>query len=156
MEFQLNFHILYFQCFPFLILLTTQKSSLKMGILIFSILKVMLTIHHTDLYLIWHDMVCNPIHLFLLTINSFINQFLGFRRCVKRTKLPKKIYLVRLSQHPWAILQGMNLFNAFVLEKQGMKVEIASNVLSAAFHIICSVWKLRNPLLSELFAHYVY
>lgn len=84
-------------------------------------------------------MVCNPIHLFLLTINSFINQFLEFRRCVKQTKLPKKIYLVRLSQHHWAILQGMNLFNAFVQDKQGMKVEIASNVLSAAFHIICSV-----------------
>lgn len=41
MGFQLNFHILYIQYFPFLILLTTQKSSLKMGILIFSILKVM-------------------------------------------------------------------------------------------------------------------
>ena len=84
-------------------------------------------------------MVCNPIHLFLLTINSFINQFLEFRRYVKQTKLPKKIYLVRLSQHPWAILQDMNLFNAFVQDKQGMKVEIASNVLSVAFHIICSV-----------------
>jgi len=156
MGFQLNFRILYFQYFPFLILQTTQKSSLKMEILIFSIRKVMWTIHHKDLYLIWHDMVCSLIHRFLLITNSFTNQFLEFKRYVKQTKLPKKIYLVKLSQHLWAILQGMNLFNVFVQERQGMKVEIALNVPSAAFHIICSAWKLRNPLLLELFAHYVY
>lgn len=156
MGFQPSFHILYSQCFRFLIIPATRKLSLKMEILIFSILKLMWTIHRMDLYSIWRVMVCNLIHRFLQIISSFINQFLEFNRFVKQTKLLKRIYLVKLSQHLLAILQGINLFNVSVQEKQDMKAEIASNALYVAFHIIYNVWKLRNLLLLERFAHYAY
>lgn len=156
MEFQLSYRILCSQYFPFLILLTTQKLNLKMEIPIFLILKPTWTIRHMDLYSIWQDMECSPIHLSSRVINSFISPFLEFHRCAKPIKLLRKISSAKLLQHPWAILQGMNLFNAFAQEKQDTKAEKALNALSAAFHITYSAWKSRNPLRLELFALYVF